>query len=144
MTAFMVPDASLVMKWYLPEPMSDEAISWLKTAARQEIRLVAPDLLLYELGNALWKHVRAGVLGSDEAAFILEHVTHSPIQMVDAAVVAVDALRIAWLCHVTVYDASYVALASALNTQVVTADERLVRALASTPFRGRAVALTSL
>lgn len=138
MTDCIVVDASVVTKWYLPEPGAEEALAWLEAAARRRVTLAAPDLMLYEVGNVLWKHVRAHALGPDEAESIINHLARSPIRLVDASTVARDALRTACLYSISVYDASYVALACVLDTRVVTADQRLVRALESTPLRGRA------
>lgn len=73
MTGLIVADASVVTKWYLPEPMTNEALAWLRAAARQELTLTAPDLLLYEVGNVLWKHVRVRTLGPNDA----ESIRHS-------------------------------------------------------------------
>lgn len=137
MSDWAVVDASVVTKWYLPEPGAQEALAWLGEAARRGLTLAAPDLMLYEVGNVLWKYVRAHGLDPDEAEAILAHLAHSPIRLVDASTVARDALRTACLRSISVYDASYVALACALDTRVVTADRRLVRALASTPLKGR-------
>ena len=50
----LVVDSSVAVKWYLEEEGSDRAESLL----RRNARLLAPDLLLPELGNVLWKRRR--------------------------------------------------------------------------------------
>jgi predicted nucleic acid-binding protein len=48
MTALVI-DASVAIKWVIDEPGTKEALSLLKH------RLYAPDLLVAECGNILWK-----------------------------------------------------------------------------------------
>lgn len=52
----LVIDASVAIKWYVPEAGSQEASAILD---RPET-LLAPDLLAAEFGNVLWKKVSAG------------------------------------------------------------------------------------
>jgi predicted nucleic acid-binding protein len=59
-----VVDASVAVKWYLPEPESDAAGRLLDP----EHDLIAPDLLFAEVGNALWKRWRRGEIGSATCA----------------------------------------------------------------------------
>jgi predicted nucleic acid-binding protein len=47
----VVVDASVTIKWFVPEPLSDEADRLLGGGDA----LFAPDLLLLEFGNTLWK-----------------------------------------------------------------------------------------
>jgi len=47
-------DAGVVVKWYIPESGSDRAAALLET----DRRLIAPDLLLAEVANVLWKSRR--------------------------------------------------------------------------------------
>jgi len=41
-TRLVVPDASVVVKFFIPEVLSDQALEILKLVQRQEIGLVAP------------------------------------------------------------------------------------------------------
>ncbi len=50
-----VIDASVAVKWFIPEPHSDRADGLLKDFLRQSIVLTAPDVLVAEVGNTLWK-----------------------------------------------------------------------------------------
>jgi predicted nucleic acid-binding protein len=47
----LVVDASVAAKWLVTEPLSDRALALLGGANE----LIAPDLLLPEVGNILWK-----------------------------------------------------------------------------------------
>jgi predicted nucleic acid-binding protein len=53
-----VVDASVVIKWFVPEVHSDAARRLLERSHQY----VAPDLLYAETANAIWKKVRRGEL----------------------------------------------------------------------------------
>jgi predicted nucleic acid-binding protein len=52
-----VVDASVVLKWFLPEKDSGLADSLLEDFLNGDAELIAPDLILLEAANALWKRV---------------------------------------------------------------------------------------
>ena len=60
----LVVDASVAIKWLVAEQLTDESLAILGS----EAELIAPDLLPIEVGDALWKKVRAADLTADEAA----------------------------------------------------------------------------
>jgi len=98
-------------------------------AARRRLRgeaLVAPVLIDLEV-LSVWRRQRAGGgLGEDRAGIALQSLVDLPVTRADVR----PLLRRCWeLRHVlTVYDASYVALAEALGLSLLTADRRLSRA----------------
>ena len=51
----LVVDASVVIKWFVPEPFSLEARRILDDYRAGSLDLVAPDLLNAEVGNIVWK-----------------------------------------------------------------------------------------
>ena len=53
----MLVDASVALKWFVPEADSETAVALLT-----DNQLSAPDLILVEVGNALWKAFRRGAL----------------------------------------------------------------------------------
>jgi len=59
-------DASMVVKWFVAEPMSDE--TRLLLAGR--IHLQAPEFLLVEFANTIWKKERRGEL-SDARPYLV-------------------------------------------------------------------------
>lgn len=125
----LVVDASVAIKWYVPEEGSAHAVSVLG----QGQVLLAPDLLVAELGNALWKKVRRGELGVSDAAEILDgFVSSCPVTLRASSLFAQGAFEIAVSLQQTVYDSLYLAVAVAEGCRLVTADVRLGSALRGT------------
>ena len=54
-------------RFLLVEDLSDKAELVLESFLKGNCDLKAPKLLVYEVGNALWKAVQRGLIGLDEA-----------------------------------------------------------------------------
>jgi predicted nucleic acid-binding protein len=133
----VVVDASVVVKLFLPEELSDRADTLLRSGAGggELGELHAPDLLYVEIANVLWKHVRSGVMQAETAAAHLAALLDLHITPAASRELAAHALALASEHDVSAYDASYVALAQALECELITADERLVNRLSrALPF----------
>ena len=126
----IVVDASVAAKWYVPEALSDRA----ETLLDGTFDLQAPDLIVPELGNVLWKKIGRDELELAKAGEILAAFRRIPMHIVPSAHLIDGALEIATAHGRTVYDGLYVSLAVAIGGTLVTADERLVRALAGGPL----------
>jgi predicted nucleic acid-binding protein len=124
-----VVDASVVIKWFIPESHS--------TAARRLLQLphelVAPDLLFAETANTIWKKVRRRELSVADGRQLVADLGQINVETVSCRAVAEDAYALANVTGQTVYDSMYVALALRLNTRTITADERLEAALKKMP-----------
>jgi predicted nucleic acid-binding protein len=124
-----VIDASVVVKWFVPEIHSD--------AARRLLGLpheyVAPDLLFAETANTIWKKTRRGELTAEEGQQLVADIGQIAVETVSCRALAEDAHALASATGRTVYDSMYVALAVRLNTRAITADERLESALKRIP-----------
>jgi predicted nucleic acid-binding protein len=127
-------DTSVALKWYAAEPDSECAERLLTLA------LGAPDLILVELGNAIWKKVRLGEMTEDQARGAFPHLLAS-IQLLPSAPHVPAALEHAMGLTHPVYDCVFLALAEAMGLPLITADIRLIRRLNGTAFEGRAVSL---
>lgn len=131
-TAILVVDTSVAVKWYIPEPQAPVAARLLDGSHD----LVAPDLIVAELGNVLWKKVRRGELTPEEAREIgVAFTTSCPLRLIPSQPYITAALDLALRFERTVYDALYIALAVDQGGRYVTADERLIRSLQSSPLR---------
>ncbi len=134
-------DASVVVKWYVPEADSAQARGVLTLG----YQLLAPDLLLPEVGNILWKKVSRGQLTAPDAELQLQlFLTGAPVTLRPSAQLAEPALRIATSRGLTMYDALYVALALEDGCSLVTTDQRLINRLQGTPLANSVVALASI
>jgi predicted nucleic acid-binding protein len=130
----VVLDASVAAKWFLPragEPLADEALALLRRYAEGDVEFTVPDLFWAEFGNILSKCVRTGRLSEKSAAGALSDILRYSLSTASGRELADDALAIALSTGRTVYDAMYVALAVQRNAAFITADERLVNALAT-------------
>jgi predicted nucleic acid-binding protein len=124
-----VVDASVVVKWFVPEIHS--------AAARRLLELpheyVAPDLLFAETANTIWKKIRRKELTAEEGRKLVADIGRIAVETVSCRVLAEDAHALANATGRTVYDAMYVALAVRLETRSITADDRLEAALRNVP-----------
>jgi len=125
-----VVDASAAVKWYVPEDDSDAA----ETLLDGSHELHAPDLILPEFGNIIWKKIRRNEITSNKGRQIIEAFLKTPVQKHSGEQLLEPAFEIADRTAQTVYDCTYLALAVALNCEMVTADERFYKAIGQTPL----------
>ncbi len=137
MTGQLVLDASVVVKWFLPEQGADAALRLLRRIRQGEFVAAAPELLSVEVGNTLWKRITRGQLAPEDALKILAALRASPLQIHSLSPVLTSALEIAVTTRCTVYDASYIALALQLDGALVTADAKLKAQLQGSAYAAR-------
>jgi predicted nucleic acid-binding protein len=127
--SIFVVDATVIIKWFVPEVHSDAARRLLEYSHRY----VSPDLVFAETANAIWKKVRRGELSSEYGRRLVTDIGRVAVETVSCRELAIDAHALATGIDQTVYDAMYLALAVRLETRMITADERLASALAAIP-----------
>ena len=115
-----VVDASVAVKWVVREEHSDCARSLAG------VRLEAPDLLLVECANIIWKKVRLGDLAPRDAAGRLDLLLRAPVAITASRELLAVALQLSLELKHPVYDCVYLALAQRRQIPLVTADRRLV------------------
>ena len=125
----LVVDASVVVKWFVPEVHSEAARRLLNVAHDY----LAPDLLFAETTNTIWKKIRRRELELEEGQRLVADIGHVAVQTVSCRALAEDAHALANAIGRSVYDALYVALAVRLNTRMITADDRLEAAVTAFP-----------
>ena len=120
-----VVDASIAVKWVIPEVLSDKA----DRVRDGEDDVLAPDLLLVEVANALWKKTAAEEISAREADAAFDLVRRSGIDLRPTAPLLPRAMDLARRLGHPVYDCVYLALAEREDAAFVTADQRLLRRL---------------
>ena len=128
-------DASVSVKWVLPEEHSDRALALVADAARRRERIISTQLFPIETNNTLRQRMRREGMSLDEArrllgAVLAFGVTISPTtpaqqqQMHERALVLADRFNLP-----AVYDAYYLALADFRRCPLWTDDRRLIQAV---------------
>lgn len=130
----LVIDASVAIKWVVGEAGSEEASRLIGRPG-----LLAPDLLIPECANILWKKVRRGELSSEEADLAAALLQRAAVELVGTRALMAEALRLAVRLDHPAYDCVYLALARARGVPLATADDRLRRAVAGDPDLAGAV-----
>jgi len=118
-----VLDASVVIKWFSEEEYTDVALKLRDDFSKGDIELVVPDLMLYEVSNALRYNPDFDETDVADAVGTLFDIGISII--VPNREVINSALNLAYEHKITVYDAYYVALAKEINFKLITADRKL-------------------
>lgn len=138
----LVIDASVAAKWYLPEQGSELAAALLDRAKRQEVTMLAPELLAIEVANAAWQRVRRGEMEADRALRMVRNVARVEISWANSLDLIEAAAVLALRYGCSIYDAIYLALAEAHDCRLITADRRLAE-MVPEPWRERRVVLLS-
>lgn len=122
-----VVDASVAVKWVIPEVLSDEA----DRIRDGEADVLAPDLLLVEVANVLWKKTAAREISAREADAAFDLVRRSGVDLRPTGPLLPRAMAVARRLGHPVYDCVYLALAQQEHAGFVTADQRLLRRLST-------------
>ena len=123
-----VVDASVALKWIIPEPDSDLAHS-----VRTSRSYVAPDLLVPECVNAIWRRSRIEGYSAQQREEALLLVRHLEIELISTRDLAVRAGQLAETLDHPAYDCFYIALAERSDGLFLTADSKLVARIAEWP-----------
>ncbi|MBI3616743.1 MAG: type II toxin-antitoxin system VapC family toxin [Candidatus Omnitrophica bacterium] len=121
----LVVDASVAVKWFLPEIHSEAAGRILKSKRK----LLAPDLIFAEVGNTLWKKNVRQEITAPEAKGILQDFLRFPLQIYSSKILVDVAWNLAIQSRISVYDGLYLALALGGGFMLVTADRKFYESL---------------
>jgi predicted nucleic acid-binding protein len=119
----LVVDASVAALWVLEQDGSDRA-----HALRTESNLIAPSLIASEVGSAIWKAVRRGVVSRVDARVAVEAALLPFAALAPAEELRVGALALALDLDHSIYDCFYIALAQREGAPLISADKRLLAA----------------
>jgi predicted nucleic acid-binding protein len=120
----LIVDASVAVKWVLPEADSDRAVV-IRTA---DDDLIAPSLVCAEIGSAIWRAVLRGDVSAAEAADNLKNAVAHYRRLVPLEELADAAIAPAVRLRHPIYDCFYLALAERERCALVTADTKLIAA----------------
>jgi predicted nucleic acid-binding protein len=127
-----VVDASVVLKWFVDEPDSGPALALRDAHIAGTSPIVAPDLLICEVANALLHNPRFTEHDIERALSTLYDLQ---LELVVPTVEVVQAVvRLASRHKLTFYDALYVGLAQELGMELITADRHLHHRVSHLPF----------
>ena len=121
-----VLDASVAVKWVLPEADSAKALS-LRDDYRKGIhQLLAPDIFKVEAAHALTRAERRKILQQGEAINRMVLLMQSRPLLRPFSSLLPRAMDISSQQRIGVYDCLYVALAEREQCKIVTADQRVL------------------
>jgi predicted nucleic acid-binding protein len=120
----LVIDASIAIKWVVEEDGTPAALT-----LRQKAKLIAPDLLVAECANILWKKVRKSELSKAEALLAARLLQGAEIELLTTRSLFEVATRVSIEIDHPAYDCLYLVLAAEKKCLFVTADEQFLRKL---------------
>lgn len=120
----LVIDASVAVKWVVEEEGAARAV-----ALRAAFSFTAPELILAECANILWKKTQRSELSRAEALMAMKLLERSGVEFVSLQGLSEAATELAINLGHPAYDCIYLALASRRGIRFVTADRRLIGAV---------------
>lgn len=139
MTALVI-DASVAVKWYIPETGSEAAQRLLDG----EVKLFGPDLLFAEMAQTVWKREQRGEWPAGSGEALVRAMQALALESVPCRTLLPDALALAQRLRHSAYDCFYLALAVRLQAPLVTADRRMLALAAGEPaLRERVLPLSA-
>lgn len=119
----LVLDASVIIKWFTQEEKREQAIDLREKHINGDIEIVVPDLILYEVSNALRFNPNFKECDIKEAIQSLFDIDINIVVPVQETLQ--EAVDIAYSKNITIYDAFYIALAQTIGFDFITADKKL-------------------
>jgi predicted nucleic acid-binding protein len=125
----MIVDANVILRAFFPDEAQERAQAIIEEHVAGRIPLKAPDLLPYELANAVWQAERRGRITHAQADEILQAMSGLEIEIVSEIWGVPPSwegmLPLARRFNLSVYDAAYLMLAKEGGEPLLTGDLRL-------------------
>jgi len=119
-------DASIIISLITSEAQSQKALDLWTKWMQEDIHVVAPSLLSYEVTSALRRKVNRGVMSYEDARRSLEAFSSLDIEFFDQPDLPLRAYDIAFRFNLpAAYDAFSLAVSEMLECDFWTSDERL-------------------
>ena len=126
----IVIDASVVLKWYLvDEEYSEKALGLLDKYVSDELDILAPSLLEYEVINGLIIAKKRGRIQEDKILLAADGFISLELSLKDLSLYYPKVIHYCKVCNRSAYDASYLALADEEKIPLITADKGLFNAV---------------
>ena len=126
-----IPDASVAFKLYFEEPGSDKVNALL----RKDPEVLAPDLLVTEVGAAAVKKARNGLMSAAQAEQAIEKIAEQITRRVPAEELGPLAVEMAMELGHGIHDCLYLALAKLTGESLITDDIAFHRKVARSRWR---------
>ena len=126
----IIVDASVAMKWFVEETLHDEARHLVKY--QREIQ--APDFILIEVANVAWKKAARKEISNDQVRAIVHMIPQFIPLLLPSSKLLERATKLAIELAHPIYDCLYIACAEMTGSVLVTADNRLCKAVEGTAF----------
>lgn len=128
-----VVDASVAVKLFVPEALSDEAHAvFARLHAEPPAQFVVPGLFFVECANVFRTWTRRFAYAPEQARRDLDALLQLDFYVLPAQALVPAALRLTLERDLTAYDALYAAAAAATGAPLITADARLAERLSPT------------
>ncbi len=130
MSSGVVVDASIAIKWVLREDDSHVAQSLLSEWIKEQVVILVPTLLPYEVTNILYRKARQGEINFDRAKLGITKILRTGLEIADLedldSAINIRAMELAEKFNLpAAYDAHYLALAEGESYNLWTADTRM-------------------
>lgn len=132
-----VVDASVAVKWFIRENLHEKALELINP----EIQLIAPDLIICEITNTVWKKCIRGEIIPLQAEAIAGGINPYFSMLYPSIALNERALKIGLALNHSIYDCLYIACAETSESVLVTDDRRLINAVSGTDFEKAVVFL---
>jgi len=121
-----VVDTSALIRLFIPDgPLPDGFEDFLRGVERGLNTAIAPELLMAESANVLYKKRKTDELSGTECDQLLESIMALPIRLFPHRPLLPRAFKLAIDLNFSVYDTLYLALAEEHGAVIFTADLRL-------------------
>jgi predicted nucleic acid-binding protein len=121
-----VLDASVALKWELPESDSTKALVIRDDFIAKVHELLVPDFFPVEVAHAVVRAERKNILTTAEGAQALQRLLKQLPQLFPSLPLLPRAYEIASKARIGVYDCCYLALAEQESCNLITADQKLL------------------
>lgn len=129
----IVPDTSVILKWYLQhERLAEQAMSLRDAYFNGQSHMIAPDFMVVEFANILGHQLE---MTNEEVKATVQGLLDMGFEWIKPEKSLMDsAIGIARNFNLTVYDALFVSLAKSHQARFITADEKTARNLQNMDF----------